>query len=516
LEKRLEDKVTTELQKEEYNKVLAIADTYTKEQMGQAFQTLKIVAPETGNEVTHPEPFNLMFATSIGPTGTVPGFLRPETAQGIFVNFKRLLEFNGGKLPFAGAQIGQAYRNEIAPRSGLLRVREFTLAEIEHFVDPQNKHHHRFQQVADLTLTLFPREQQDGSGKTIEIKLGEAVKTKMIDNETLGYFIGRTHLFLLSVGIRRDRLRFRQHLRDEMAHYASDCWDAEIQNSYGWVECVGIADRSCFDLTAHAKSTGRPATAFVEFTEGPRQVTITELKPKMPVIVKQYKLHANDLSKLLANYNDEQKLALKEDLVTHGSHKVMLDNQVFVITPDMVDVKQTQKKTMGENIVPGVIEPSFGIGRILYSLLEHSYWSREGDEQRGVLSLPPIIAPFKVSVLPLVNNPAINSHVHRIVTILSEFNISFKVDETGTTIGRRYSRTDEIGIPFGITIDEKTSSEDTVTIRERDTMNQVRVHVNQLGQLLSQLISGRVTWDKVWADEVNFPHVLAGGKQEKD
>lgn len=160
-------------------------------------------------------------------------FLRPETAQGIFVNFKRLLEFNGGRLPFAGAQIGKAFRNEISPRSGLLRVREFEMAEIEHFVDPNKKDNlQKFRSVADLNITFYSAcDQMDGKSPQ-EIPLGKAVSSGMVANETLGYFIGRIYLFLLKMGVAKDKLRFRQHLGNEMAHYACDCWDAECKTSY--------------------------------------------------------------------------------------------------------------------------------------------------------------------------------------------------------------------------------------------------------------------------------------------
>jgi glycyl-tRNA synthetase len=166
-------------------------------------------------------------------------FLRPETAQGIFTNFRRLLEANNNRMPFAAAQIGLAFRNEIAPRSGLLRVREFQMAEIEHFVNPNDKLHPRFSEVADVVLNLFSRDLQGGAEETtIRLTVGQAVATGVIDNQTLGYYLARTHLFLLKVGIKEEKLRFRQHKATEMAHYAKDCWDAEIHTSYGWVECV--------------------------------------------------------------------------------------------------------------------------------------------------------------------------------------------------------------------------------------------------------------------------------------
>ena len=219
-----------------------------------------------------------MFQTHIGPSGAVKGFLRPETAQGIFVNFKRLLEFNQGKLPFAAAQIGAAFRNEISPRSGLIRVREFTLAEIEHFCDPADKSHPKFSGVADTEMTLYSACNQMNGEPAKLVKIGEAVAAGTVANPTLGYFLTRINKFLLKVGVDPGRLRFRQHMANEMAHYACDCWDAEILTSYGWVECVGCADRSAFDLTQHSEATGIKLSAEKRL---PQPVTkdITEILP---------------------------------------------------------------------------------------------------------------------------------------------------------------------------------------------------------------------------------------------
>lgn len=189
-------------------------------------------------------------------------YLRPETAQGHFLNFTRLLAFNNGQIPFASAQIGRSFRNEISPRAGLLRVREFTMAEIEHYVDPLNKQHARFHEVAGVKLQLLPKDVQSAGRTDIsEMTVSEAVKSKVVDNETLGYFLARIYLFLINIGIDSSRLRFRQHMANEMAHYAADCWDAEIHTSYGWIECVGCADRSAYDLTVHSNATGKPLVA---------------------------------------------------------------------------------------------------------------------------------------------------------------------------------------------------------------------------------------------------------------
>ena len=162
-------------------------------------------------------------------------------------------------MPFASASIGKSFRNEISPRSGLLRVREFLMAEIEHYVDPLDKKHRRFPEVANkVSLRFLPRAVQvEGKTTTVEKTIGEAVEEGMVDNETLGYFLARIHLFLKELGTDPEKVRFRQHMPNEMAHYAADCWDAELLTSYGWMECVGCADRSAYDLTVHSNKTGR-------------------------------------------------------------------------------------------------------------------------------------------------------------------------------------------------------------------------------------------------------------------
>ncbi|CAJ0748176.1 14873_t:CDS:10 [Entrophospora sp. SA101] len=205
--------------KNEYEGILAKIDNYTGPELGEIIRKHNIKSPETNNDLSEPVEFNLMFETSIGPTGHLKG-------------------------------------NEISPRSGLLRVREFTMAEIEHYVDPDKKDHARFDEVKDIKLRLLPQSiQEEGKLEPVEMSIGEAVNKKIVDNQTLGYFLARIHLFLLKLGIKYEKLRFRQHMPNEMAHYACDCWDAEIQSSYGWIECVGCADRSAYDLTVHSNRT---------------------------------------------------------------------------------------------------------------------------------------------------------------------------------------------------------------------------------------------------------------------
>jgi glycyl-tRNA synthetase len=337
----------------EYTHTLNQLDNYTGKELGQLIQKLDICNPETGNKVTEPVMFNLMFETSIGPTGYLKGYLRPETAQGQFVNFSRLLEFNNNKLPFASASIGKSFRNEISPRAGLLRVREFTMAEIEHFVDPLNKLHPRFNTVKDLSLTLLPKQNQlDGSG-TVEMTLEDAVSKGIIDNETLGYFIGRINLFLLKIGINPSKLRFRQHMDNEMAHYACDCWDAEIETSYGWIECVGCADRSAYDLTVHSKKTGARLSVQV-MLEQPLIKTALVLTLNKTKLGQTFKKEA----KLVQNYFDgfldskgdwdqQEMMRLKMELESGGIKVVLPDASVYELSKDFISIDEKTEKING-------------------------------------------------------------------------------------------------------------------------------------------------------------------------
>merc|ERR1719495_1023568 len=299
LEKVCADKKCTAETKAECEDIITKLDGATKEEQAATLKKFNIKSPVTNNDLSEPIEFNLMFQTNIGPSGAVKGFLRPETAQGIFVNFKRLLEFNQGRLPFAAAQIGNAFRNEISPRSGLIRVREFPLAEIEHFCDPVEKDHPKFAGVTDTVMTLYSACNQMSGEPARQVKIGDAVATGTVANPTLGYFLTRIHNFLIKIGVDGSRLRFRQHMANEMAHYATDCWDAEILTSYGWIECVGCADRSAFDLTVHTGATGVRLAAEKKLAE-PRTVDVVEMVPNKGPLGKAFKKDAKAVTDALA------------------------------------------------------------------------------------------------------------------------------------------------------------------------------------------------------------------------
>jgi glycyl-tRNA synthetase len=305
-EKMLSDKKLPEAIKSEIKSILPKIDGFSKADMAAVLHQYNMKSPVTGNELTEPIEFNLMFSTFIGPSGNLKGYLRPETAQGIFVNFKRLYEFNQEKLPFAAAQIGSAFRNEISPRSGLIRVREFTMAEIEHFCDPLDKRHPKFETVKDIEVTLYSGAHQMNGDLPAKMKIGDAVQMGLIANETLGYFMARIFIFLTKIGVDPDKFRFRQHMPNEMAHYACDCWDAECRTSYGWIECVGCADRSCFDLTQHAKVSGTKLVASRRLSEPmEKEVIEVETKKGKPLIGKQFKQDRELVLQGLANLPSE-------------------------------------------------------------------------------------------------------------------------------------------------------------------------------------------------------------------
>lgn len=503
LEKFVADPKTPADKKAEYENILAQIDGYGEADLQDMILRFGLKS-DLGNELTPVVKFNLMFGSDIGPTGLLKGYMRPETAQGQFVNFKRLLECNNERMPFASAQIGKSFRNEISPRAGLLRVREFTMAEIEHYVHPDRKDHPRFKEVADIVFNFLPRSVQlEGSSTPIQITVGEAVASGMVNNETLGYFLARTAQFLWKIGIKKDLVRFRQHLPNEMAHYASDCWDAEIKNSYGWIECVGCADRAAYDLSMHTKSTGERLVVRERLAE-PKQVTSKKLSVNKKDVGIAFKKDSKSIVELLENLSleDAEKLmATSQD----GVVKVQVADSTFELkTPSMVNLEEVTETLHVNEYIPSVIEPSFGIGRIMYSLLEHCYYQRDGAEQRAVLSFPACIAPVKCLVAPLSQQEEFRPFNQTVLKALRRRGVSSQVDESAATIGKRYSRNDEIGIPFGVTVDFQTVKDNTVTIRERDSTQQVRVPIGEVADIIYDLVEGLSTWEELVASRGLF------------
>jgi glycyl-tRNA synthetase len=330
----------------------------------------ELKCPACGGDLSEPRRFNLMFETFMGPVqdDAAKAYLRPETAQGIFINFKNVLQFARRKPPFGIAQIGKSFRNEITPGNFVFRTREFEQMEMEFFVPP-----------------------------------GDAP-------EWHRHWIDERMRWYTELGIRPDRLRLREHGPEELSHYSSATSDVEYVFPIGWSELEGIANRGDFDLTQHAKFSGEKL-----------------------------------------EYFDQEA---------------------------------------GEAYVPHVVEPAAGVDRSLLAFMVDAYDVEEVEgRKRTVLRLHPRLAPVKVAILPLVSKAGMPEKAREIHEQLRD-RLPTEYDEGGS-IGRRYRRQDEIGTPWGITVDGQTMEDDTVTLRDRDSLEQIRVPIDGLGdELAGRLAAG--------------------------
>ncbi|MGH7700115.1 MAG: glycine--tRNA ligase [Gemmatimonadales bacterium] len=316
--------------------------------------------------LTAPRLFNLMFKTFMGPVEEAAAvvYLRPETAQGIYVNYLNVLQSSRQKIPFGIAQIGKAFRNEITPGNFIFRTREFEQMEMQFFVKPGT------------------------DGEWFEF-WRQARMTWLVD----------------AVGIRAEKLRFHQHAKDELAHYAKDAYDIQYEFPFGWQEFEGIHNRTDFDLARHQQHSGK-----------------------------------------------------KLEYVDTGTN---------------------------ERFVPYVVETSAGADRTALAVLADAYHEDEVEgEKRVVLRLAPGLAPLKAAVLPLVNKDGMPELARTIYDGLRRHHHVFYDD--GGSIGRRYRRQDEAGTPFGITVDGQSTQDQTVTVRDRDTLKQDRVAADRLVEYLAE------------------------------
>ena len=348
--------------------------------------------------------FELMFKTKVGAVGEA--YLRPETAQLIFTNFKFVQENARMKLPFGIAQIGKAFRNEIAPRDFLFRSREFEQMEIEYFIEPEQKCPYEIQ---DEEILIYSAEAQEKNKEPVKMKIKDALKKKIIKKDWHAYWLATEFSWFKSLGANATNFRIRQHNRNELAHYSTDCWDLEYNFPFGWKELEGIADRGDYDLSQHQKFSKKDLSVFNE---------------------------------------------------------------------------ETKKK-----ILPHVIcEPSLGVGRALLVFMFDSYYD---DKERGnvVLKISPKLAPIKAAIFPIVKRPEFEKIAEDVLKDLGEeWNVVY--DKSGS-IGRRYARNDEVGTPFCITVDEESLKKKDVTVRWRDTGEQVRIKIKDLKESLRRAINGK-------------------------
>ncbi len=372
------------------------------EDLDKALRESGIKCEKCGGNLGRAVNFNLMMGTDIGPLGNVKGFLRPETAQGIFTDFKKLARAYGIKLPMGIGQVGKAFRNEISPRKILIRMREFSQMELEFFFDPGDKALYidgSEIKTANLSkeVNFLSREVQEGGSQDCsKAKISELIASGLVPNTLMGYLMQNEADFLSSLGIAEDKIRYRQPMKEELPHYSKGNIDVEVLIGSDYEEVIGNAYRTDFDLQNHQKYS-------------------------------------------------------KEDMsIVNGDSKV----------------------------VPHVVEASFGLDRLFWAAMSNSLYN---DDKRGwdVLLLSKKVAPYDYAVFPLQKDDKIMAKAKEIDSRLKSMKLSTFFGQSGS-IGKRYARADEIGIPNAITVDYQTLEDDTVTVRNINDASQIRIKVGDI------------------------------------
>jgi glycyl-tRNA synthetase len=417
---------------------------------------------------------NLMFNMTDN-TGNNQTFLRPELAQGIIVNFNRYLINNNYSMPLGIASVGKSYRNEISCKH-LTRLREFTQAELEYFVDPENKSDPKI--LSSLNPdNIIPTSKGD-------ISVGDL--SKQVASYTMLSFIVKVYKFVISIGLKHENIRFRKHEENEMAHYAVECWDLECNVNDDWLEVIGIADRGTWDTAVHSKGVGSVCPVVARRILAVPKITVNhavELNKK--TIAKVYGKHMKLICDYVMNNNDN----IINEVKINSTFTIKTDSDILKITEDMFKILSTNKVETFEEYYPNIIEPSFGIDRLIYSILMQNSWNREDTSKgiRTVLSLPIKLSPYQLAIFVLLDREDLYEMLKDIKTkINNKYEIYY--DYSTTKIGKKYVRADEIGVPLVITIDVQSLTDQSVTIRDRDTMQQVRVLINDLNTSLVNMI----------------------------
>jgi len=454
-------------------------------ELKETIEKQKICCPECGGTLDEPKHFLTMFKTTIGPYSEAVGYGRPEAAQGIFVEFKRLYEMARSKLPFGALQIGHALRNEISPRQGLLRLREFTIVDLEFFFDPEEPDCYLLKEVENETLRLLLAETKlKGSEELTEVTVKEALKRGYIKSEWQATFMVFAKKLLVDLGVPADRQRFIEKLPWERAHYSLQSFDQEVLvERWGWVEVSGHAYRTDYDLKGHTEFSGEDMNVFKEY-EKPVEKEQFAIKPIMANLGPVFKNEAAKVAELLSKVDpiEVEKSMKKDGCYMLGKYKIL---------PEHVDIKCQKTVERGRRFIPHVVEPSFGSDRLLYVAFEYAYRIKE---DRNVLSFPREIAPLQVGVYPLVSKDGLPEKAMEVHKMLLDEGFLSGFDEAGS-IGRRYARADEIGVALGITVDYDTFNDNTVTIRDRDSWKQVRAKVEALPELLRRYFRGKIDFE---------------------
>jgi len=465
----------------------AEAEKLTLKELKEEMDKNDIRCPDCGGTFGEPKQFLTMFKTTIGPYSEAVGYGRPEAAQGIFVEFNRLYGMAREKLPFGVLQIGHAQRNEISPRQGLMRLREFTIADLEFFFDPEEENCDKLRDVENEKLRfLLAETRQKGSEELTELTVKEALNKGIIKKQWLAVFMALAKRLLNDLGVPAECQRFIEKLPWERAHYSQQTFDQEvILDRWGWTEASGHAYRTDYDLKGHMNSSGVDMTVFKEYEE-PIEKEQVVIKPIMAKLGPIFKGEAGKIAEMLAKADPtEVETSIKEN----GYY--MLDKHK--ILGEHVDVARQKTVERGRRFIPHVIEPSFGIDRLFYIALEYAYQTKE---DRTLLSFPPTIVPIQLSVYPLMSKDGLPEKASELHKLLLDEGFVVEYDEAGS-IGRRYARADEIGVPLGITVDYDTMKDNTVTIRDRDSWKQVRSKIEDLPELLHKYFQQKTSFESL-------------------
>ncbi len=446
------------------------AEAFSLKQIEQTINERQIRCVECGGQLSKPVYFSTMFRTTIGPYGESVGYGRPEAAQGMFIDFKRVYETLRERMPIAIAQIGTALRNEISPRQGPIRLREFTIMEFEFFYDPSEPSCPYINEVSEKEIRILPLQLRNrGIEEPITGTIRKVLDEKLVLSEWSAYFMALSQQFMTDLGIPEAKQRFHEKLPSERAHYSSQTYDHEVWlDRWGWVEMAGHANRSNYDLSSHLRESGTDLTVFKKYDQ-PVVRKERVVRPVDSTIGRAFKAEAGKVRKLLEN-------ARSEDVDRSIREKGFYVAGGFRILPEHIRFEWTDTKESGRRFVPEVIEPSFGAERLIYAVLEYAY-TQVND--RLVLNIPVDLAPVQVSVFPLMAKDGLAEKAQAVCDMLRRTKFDVEYDESGT-IGRRYARADEIGVPIAVTIDYDTLKDDTVTLRDRATWKQVRTQVRSL------------------------------------
>lgn len=381
---------------------------------------------ECGGDYEKQGEFNLLFKTTVGALDTSEAYLRGETAQGMFLDFKNVVETGRLKLPFGIAQIGKCFRNEIAPRDFLFRSREFTIGEFEFFIHPDEEKCSLLEKKhLDFELRLLDAETQlKGNSELRTTTIGKMLKERRLD-EWHAYWLAEQLSWFVNLGLHMKKIKVREHTKDELSHYSSATFDIDYEYPFGSLEVAGNANRGQYDLKQHEKFSGQKMEVYDEATK--------------------------------------------------------------------------------KKVIPKVIEPTFGMERVFLAVIVEGY---DYDDKREniVLRISPKLSPVKAAIFPIVNKPGFLKLGRKIFDDLKkDFNVIY---DTGGSVGRRYSRQDEIGTPYCITVDGDSLKNRDVTIRNRDDTKQIRVRISDLKEILRKLLNSKIDFDK--AGKVVETRVLEG------